>query len=278
MKILKNLSFIGLGLLIVASCTNETNNNDVKITIDTDTSNVLSSEEFDFKFPHPYALVASFEEAGIAFDATRINSLENAKNYNTEGKELLNFGVYSSDLVYSIVNNQPQYSLKTFNTIRQLADKVGMGKIFEKEDLAKEVEANIGDRNKMEDLLLDIHERLQEYLQDNGIRVYASVQFAGAWVEGMYLASYEFEKKDFKILSVKVADQMNLLKDAMKGLEAYQKENTDLADFIGKMSELQATYNGFESVQNAQGLPILSENEVAKIFESINAIRAIAIQ
>lgn len=277
MNTFKNLTLFGAGILLLTSCDNtETNigNADLKTPIiEVDTTDVYSSDEYEFVLPTPYALVTSFQKAGMEFDASRMNDPKNVERYNTDGVQLLNFGVYSSDLVYSIINDQPQSSINNFNAIKSLADKIGMGRIFNEEDLALNIEKNIADREKMEDLLIDLHEKSQEYLENNQMRVLAAIQFSGAWVEGMYLATFNIEKKDKNKLSHHIVDHMNLLKNAIKGLEAYKERGEQTNKVLTEMKELQATYDGFESVKNAKGFPVLSIEEITTVSSMIHSIR-----
>ena len=277
MNTLKNLTLFGAGILLLTACdTTDTNigNADLKTPIiEVDTTDVYSSEEYDFVLPTPYALVTSFQKAGMEFDASRMNDPKNVERYNTDGVQLLNFGVYSSDLVYSIINDQPQSSINNFNAIKSLADKIGMGRIFNEEDLALNIEKNIADREKMEDLLIDLHEKSQEYLENNQMRVLAAIQFSGAWVEGMYLATFNIEKKDKNKLSHHIVDHMNLLKNAIKGLEAYKDRGEQTNKVLTEMKDLQATYDGFDSVKNAKGFPELTIEEMTTVSSMIHSIR-----
>src|SRR5690554_533520 len=277
MNTLKNLSILGVSILFMFACNNDekdTDNNDLKKPIiEVDTEDIYSSDDYDFILPRPFALVTSFEKAGVEFEASRMNDPKNVENYNTDGIQLLNLGVYSSDLVYSIINDQPQSSINNFNAIKSLGDKIGMGRIFNEEELALRIEKNIADREKMEDLLIDLHEKSQEYLENNQMRVLAAIQFSGAWVEGMYLATFNIEKKDKNKLSHHIVDHMNLLKNAIKGLEAYKDRGEQTNKVLTEMKGLQATYDGFDSVKNAKGFPELTIEEMTTVSSMIHSIR-----
>lgn len=275
MNILR-LTLIASGLLLISSCNNQdtTNeNNGKKGIIQVDTADVYSKNDYDIKLPAPYVLVSSFEDAQVEFDASRMNNPENITNYNTEGKQLLNYGIFSSDLIYSIVNEQTQYSIKNFNATRKIAVNLGMGSIYNKEELADEIENNIGNREKMEDLLFDIHEKSQEYLKVNEVRVLAAIQFAGSWVEGMYLGTFDIDKKDIVMLGTKVADNMQILKTALAGLEAYVDRDENTNQVLTELKDLQTQYNSLDSVKDAKGIPELTNNDVKRLAKKIHSIR-----
>ena len=273
---IQKLTIIASGLLIITSCNNTENTKEVngkKGVVEVDTTDVYTKNDFDLKLPEPYVLVSSFENAGIEFDASRMNDPENISTYNTEGKQLLNYGVFSSDLIYSVLNEQVQYSIKNFNATKKIAENLGMGSIYSDEALAGEIEDNIGDRDKMESLIFDVHDKSQEYLKVNQVRVLAAIQFAGSWVEGMYLGTFDIDKKDINKLGVKVADNMNILKTAVDGIEAYVDRDEKTDQVLTELKALQSQYNALETVKNANGLPKLTKEDIKSLANKIHEIR-----
>lgn len=271
--------FFSIGL-ITASCSEET---PVKegptAVIEVDTTDVFGSERFEFVLPRPFALAASFQEAGMSYAPGRTNPVENISKYTTKGSQLINFGVYSTDLVYNIINEQPQQTMLYFNTLKDLADKFGMGSIFTEDDLALEIEKNISNRDMLESLLVDVHERSQEFLEDNDMRYLSAIQFSGAWVEGMYLASLDFSSKDPAEVGHKISDQMTLVKNTIKGLEMYPNRDESINQILEELKVFQAMYNNFESVLATQGIgfPKLTKEEINQIAKKIGEIRALII-
>lgn len=248
-----------------------------KAVVEVDTTDVFSSDQYEFVLPRPFALAANFEEAGMKYDKERMNPVENMSKYKTKGDQLINFGVYSTDLVYNILNDQPQQTMAYFKTLKELAEKFGMGSIFTEDELALKIEENISDRSVLEDLLVDVHERSQEFLQDNDMRYLSAIQFSGAWVEGMYLASFDFVEKEPSEVSHKIVDQMSLLRNALKGLNAYPNKDESIKNTINALEKLQETYNNFDSLKanGATGIPDLSGDEIKEIAKQIQKIRTI---
>lgn len=283
MKNITKISILLLSLGVLVSCSNEETNTGNNTTtkkkgiVDIDTTDAFTSDEFEFILPRPFALAASFEEAGMTYDESRMNSLENLDTYKTEGKQILNFGVYSTDLVYNITNEQPQHSMKYFKGLKTLADRIGMGRIFTEDELALKIENNITDREKMEELLVEVHEASQEYLQNNQLRFLSIIQFAGAWVEGMYLASFDFDQKKPNIISNKIVDHMTLLNNTVKGIELYEDRDEDLQEVLDGLTDIQTTYNNYESVKDVKGMPKLSKEEINTFKEKIQDLRALII-
>ncbi|PKR80972.1 hypothetical protein CW751_07345 [Brumimicrobium salinarum] len=274
---IKNMILIGSGCLFLYSCNSneETAATDELKTpkIEVETDDVYNSEEYEFILPRPYTLVTSFDKVGMNFEASRMNDPANVDQYSTDGMQLMNMGVFGSDLVYAITNNQPQHSIMYFNAIKKLGDKIGMGRIFNEEELATRIEKNIADEEKMKDLLIDLDEKSQEYLENNQMRMLAAIQFSGAWIEGMYLATFDIEEKDQSKLSHHLVDHMSLLKNAITGIEAYEQRSDQLSDILADLEALQTQFNNFESLKNTEGFPELTREEIETLATDIHKVR-----
>ena len=260
--------------------TNASEKKKVTGTIEVETDDVFASADYEFVLPRPFALAANFQEAGMKYDASRTNPTENVSNYNSKGAQLINFGVYSTDLVYNIMNEKPQQTMKYFLTIKDLAEKFGMGSIFTEDDLALEIEKNIADREMMEELLIEVHERSQEYLDDNDMRYLAAIQFAGAWIEGMYLVSFDLTEQDVNVVGPKLIDQMTLLKNTIHALEVYPHRDDAINQVLEALKTLQDNYNNFGSVvaTGGKGMPKLTGEEIAQVAQEIQEIRKMVVE
>jgi hypothetical protein len=186
--------------------------------------------------------------------------------------------VYSADLIYCIINEQHQQSILYFNAIKTLAEKFGMGAVFTENELAIEIEKNIANRSELEGLLVDVHERSQEYLEDNQLKYLAAIQFSGAWVEGMYLASTDFVSSKTDI-GPKLIDQMSLLKNTIIGLQLYEDRDVEIETILNELKAFETVYANLDSVKSASvnENPTLTKQEIKIIAEKIAAIRHLII-
>ncbi len=278
------LSIVIVSTVLFTSCSNEQDEKNTnaelvkKAKIEVDTTDVFASEKYDFMLPQPFALVSSFENVNLKYDVTRMNAPENVENYNSEGKKILNFGVYITDLVFSIIHEKPQSSLNYFNTVKEMADHIGMGSIFTQESLADSIEKNIANREKMEYLLIDVHEKSQEYLESNEMRLLASIQFAGAWSEGMFLATREIPLKNREAFVTSITDQMSLARIAIEGIEEYKERDIDLEVVLGKIKSIKAKYDDFEAVKNGKGAPQLTDEDLTVLQKAFDDLRSTITQ
>ena len=272
--------FIGLAFVACDSSDGDgpVTTGDKRASIELDNADVYASADYEFVLPQPFALAANFQEAGLNYDEQRMNNVDKASTYKTKGKKLLNFGVYSTNLVYAILNERPQASLKYFRTLQELAESIGMGAVFAEDNLAEKIEKNIVNKEVMEDLLIDLHERSQEYLMDNDMRKLAAIQFTGAWIEAMYLASHDFEDEVDLTVSSKIDDQMTLIDNAIHAIETFENEDDDLLKVYEELLRFQKEYIDFESVKNpVDGIPQLTSEEVNLLKRQIQSIRQLIV-
>lgn len=236
---------------------------------------VFGSDAYEFKLPNPVQVASSFKGAGMTYQDGRTNPISNVGNYVTKSSQLINFGVYSADLAYCVSNGQTQISRDYLKTVEELANKFGMGSVFSDAEMLAKFDKNIGNQEILEDMLIDIQEKSEDYLEDNDMRYFASVQFAGAWIEGMYLGAEDIVEKPQDELKYAMLDQMTLLNNTIKGLEAYPNEDEKISSVLASLKELQTMFNGFESVKaKPTGVPEVTVEEAKQMAQKITEIRA----
>jgi hypothetical protein len=162
--------------------------------------------------------------------------------------------------------------------MKNLAEQFGMGSVFTEDELALKIEANIGNREVLESLLVDVHERSQEYLEDNQLKYLSAIQFSGAWVGGMYLASFNFDASN-PSMNAELINQMTLLKNTILGLQMYDDRDADTEEILSRLKSFESTYANFDSVKNAttDEKPVLTAEEITIIAEKITEIRNLII-
>lgn len=275
------ISTFTLGLTVLTACGGEEVKKDSpikdspKTEIIADDNTSFNSQDYDFAIPSPIALFTTFKEAGMTFHPERTNPVSNAEGYTSKSQQLINFGVYSADLTYCVILDKQQETRDYFSTLESLANKFGMGSVFSDEEIAQSFEENLGNTEELENLLFDIHDKSQEYLDDNDMRFLAAVQFSGAWIEGMYLGSADFGDGDINTLRYRVAEQMTLLDNCIRGLDAYPDKDETLTAFKDKLVELQSAYNALASVKATEGvgLPKLTMDEINILKTKVEEVR-----
>lgn len=280
-KFLKNSSkiFLLMTVILFVSCNSNVENDKQKISVEADIDNKFKSEEFDFVLPQPISMAKAFQASGLSYSPTLANPATNKSKYSTKVKQLLNLGVFSTDLAYCAINGKAQEARDYLKAIQELGNNVGLKPVFSDKKLVDKFDKNLDNMEAIEDLIYDIQERSEEYMDDNDIRYLAVVQFSGSWTEGMYLGVKDLEnKKDTDKISVTLIDQINLLKNIIKGIKTYPTSDETLNKVSSMLSDILSSYENFESVKIANASqtfvsPKLSASEMKTLSQKVITLR-----
>ena len=275
-----NTKFIFPTLVLTAVLTscggNAEENEKGKVTVE---ETNFESEEDDFVLPQPITMAQMFKEAGLTYAAGKTNAAENKSKYSQKIDQLLNLGVYSTDLAYCAINNKTQEAREYLVAIQYLGSKVGLESVFSDKELVNRFDNNLGDQGAMEELIYDIQDKIDSYLDENSMRFLAAVEFAGAWTEGIYLAIDDSRKKPAEI-GPALVEQMVLLENTIKGLKSHPaKDDKRLKEIITSFEKVLNSYKGFESVKKANSnknfeAPALSSAEFETLAKEIEKLRS----
>lgn len=262
--------------LFLQGCSgNNTKKDKAEVTVDV--PNTEASSDDDFILPQPITLAQSFQGAGLAYQKGKTNPVSNKDKYLQNIDRLLNLGVYSTDLAYCAINNKTQEAREYLVAVQHLGSKVGMESVFSDKAIIEKFDKNLGNKEALTDLIYDIQDKSDAYMEDNDLKYLAAIQFAGAWAEGMYLGIDDSRKKGD--LGTAVVEQMLLLKNTIKGLKQHPaKDDKRLQKVISMFEEVFTTYNNLESVKKAAGnanfeVPKLSADEFDTLAKSITDLR-----
>jgi hypothetical protein len=252
------------GIGMASACGETTDEkNKVDESLVENVENNSESEDFDFVLPQFMTLAKSFQAAGLKYAPGKTNATDNKDKYTTKLMKLLNMGVYSTDLAYCSLNGKTQEARNYLKVVQEMGVDVGLGSVFSDEQLIKKFDQNISNQEAIEEFVYEVQDKSETYLQDNDLRYMSVIQFAGAWIEGMYLGAENSSLKQGDELASALADQMILLKNIIRGLETYPKSDVDLKGIVAKFKAIEATYAGFESVKKAGNNPNLKAPELS---------------
>lgn len=285
-KLVLNLFTVSAASLLL-SCggenqddTNELNVVDTTEAVtDEDFEDLFESPEVDYHLPSPLQVASIFKKSGLDYNSDATNKTDIVDNYTGELKQMLNFGVYSADMAYCVLNEQSNEGRKYLQVITDLAEKIGMEAVFENKDLMDRFDTNIEDKDSIEILMIDIHERTESYMDENDMQHQQAVHFAGAWTEGMYLGVYDFENNPEKEgVGTQIAEQMSILGNIIKGLNDPKNAGMDIEWLIADMENIQNTFDEFKSVNDYYEDPdaeelVLTAEENDVLSELIKTLR-----
>lgn len=262
-----SLLAIGASLCLTACGGDATNQNDELNVVDTTEMNtddeladLFESPDLDYHLPSPLQVASIFKKSGLEYNSDATSSVDKASDYTSELKQMLNFGVYSADMAYCVLNMQSNEARKYLNVISDLAERIGMEAVFENADLMDRFDENMDNRDSTEMLMIDIQERTEEYMDENDMQHQQAIHFAGAWVEGMYLGVYDFENNPSKDgVGMQITEQMAILENIIAGLGDPKNDGMDIEWLITDLNEIQDKFDGFESVKSYFADPTADE-------------------
>lgn len=254
----------------------ETKTEDSAIEEAVETENMME-EDLSFMLPSPIQIAAMFNRAGLEYQSGLTNPTGNLSNYNTKTAKYLNFGVYSADLAYTVLNHQQQESIDYLNAVKVLSDDIGMPSIFGSGKLIQSFEKNIDNQDTILRILTTIKRRTDEYLAENADKSKEAVFFSAAWVEGMYLGANSPTSEDK--LTARLMEQMTILNDIIKALKAQGDASLELNFMVEGLEGLLSTFNNFESVKKLNNTDVelsevtLTETEQTELTKQITSLR-----
>ncbi|NUM50369.1 MAG: hypothetical protein HUU48_04565 [Flavobacteriales bacterium] len=252
--------------LFLCSCGNETETEQLEITEKIDSSLVVVEDDISYTLPSPLQIAFIFKQAGLPYQAGLTNKPENINNYVSKYNQKLNFGVYTADLAYCVLNKQSQEAIYYLKNLGQMSEKLWMSNIFQTVNVLTRFEKNIGNEDSLATIISDMQLSMDNYLEENGVGNNGSIIFAGAWVESMYIGSKVIEKSSNEKLLGRIAEQAIILDNLLKLL---RKNNADeAAEMITDLESLQKHFAKFlkEETENEEENESEVEEDVVYTF------------
>lgn len=204
---------------------------------------MVEEEVYSPMLPSPLQIAAIFKKSGLDYAEGLTNDPGNLDRYNSSMAKSLNFGVYSADLSYCVLNDQSNEARKYIGNVKQLAEELGMSAIFSTASLFDSFERNLGNQDSTLYILASIQEELDDYLSENQQEYMTSVFFAGAFVEGLYLGSQvNSGKDDNSRLAKRLVEQLTILENVVEALEHYPHPNDELAEVVKQLKNLNQQF------------------------------------
>lgn len=278
----KYISLLFIGGLLLTSCAenakrdSEDESNESDSTAVVEESTMEEEEDASFMLPSPIQIAAIFNRAGLEFESDLTNPPSNLDNYNTKTAKYLNFGVYSADLAYAVLNDQQQLSIDYMNAVKTLTDRIGMPSIFGTGQLVESFEKNVGNQDTILRILTVIKRRTDEYLEENAEKSKESVFFSAAWIEGMYLGANSGNNAN---ITGRLLEQMTILDNVIKALKFQKDPTLDIAFLIKGLEDIQTAFNNYASIKKLDETDMeiseatLTEEELTDLTKRITTLR-----
>ncbi|MFY9308457.1 MAG: hypothetical protein WAQ28_05325 [Bacteroidia bacterium] len=242
----------------------------------------LSTDEMmavTYTLPSPLQIASIFKKSGLKYQEDLTSKQKDPANYMTNMSKALNLGVYSADLSYALLNKQNQTAMEYMKLSRQIAGYLGIGSVYEVNDIAKRFEQNIGTEDSLTVIISELQMEMDFYLDENNQQEITAIAFAGAWIESMYIASEVNKKTKQKKLNKKFAAQMEILESILNALKVGEKHEPEIRAMRESLQKIQNNYEGFPSVKRVKNADEetekieLSDDELALLSKEITALR-----
>lgn len=235
----------------------------------------VSQEEEATQYFLPSALQIGsvFQKSGLKYYEGIVNSPLSVDKYDTKNSMLLNFGAYSADLAYCVLNGQNQVALNQMKALRQLAKGIGMNSIFDSEAMFSKFENNLGNQDSVIEVMIQIQENIDMFIDDNNMQSMANIIFAGAWIEGMYIGVKATSNEEEAQVTSRLIEQMVILDNLVKALSTVENKTGSLVDIENSLKDLHQYFNNLEEIKGKQNLNYKEVTlEVNKLKEIANRI------
>jgi hypothetical protein len=234
-----------------------------------------------FSIPSPIQTSLLLKKANAKYDKTLLNNSTNLPKYTTNFKKGLNLGIYGADLGYVSIFDQTQDAIAYLNTVRKLADEMGVAAAFD-ETLIKRFEANLGKKDSLIMLVSDGLRASNNFLQNNDRNDVAGLVVAGGWLESLHFTIAVAKETNNQEVINRIGEQKSTLDNLIKLLTpSYDKpEYTPFLDALIELAydfekvEVKYTYVAPTTDEAAKTTTVNSTSEVKinkDLIESISA-------
>ena len=211
------------------------------------------TEKVYYQVPAPDEMISFIKQGGFDYDGTFLNPADRADQHVDQKAQALNLGIYTADLTYMATYGQFQESIRYFNVVMKLADKLGVSSAFD-EALVSRVKNNLTNADSLETISADSYYSIVDNLERSQRGHTLAMIAAGGWLESMYVVVNLMKKYDAESpFTQRIADQKLVFKNLWLYLEKYQDEptvQTTLQDF----NKLKSIFDSFEQTSYSTSL------------------------
>jgi len=190
--------------------------------------------------PNPREGANLLKEAGATFEQNLLNPENKVNNYRTQSEQAIGLGVYTADLSYASAFGKNESSLKYLSAIRNLADQLAIGNVFDKR-LELRLKENSDNKDSLDRVFDDTFDQLSEQLKKAKQLPVQALLFSGAWVETAYLATQHWKQSPKPAIKKQVLERQSTLDDLIKILETY-KSNEGAARILPAFIDIQKEF------------------------------------
>lgn len=242
-----------------------------------DSSMFLSSNTV---LPSPMQIANIYQKAGVKYLDGVTNSPNNQAKYASTVSKSLNLGVYTADLAYCILNEQPQKGLLYIKAVKQLSDGAGLSGIFESQAMLSRFEKNIGNKDSLTQIMADFNSDSDFFFEENDKQTQSVIIFVGGWIESFYIASNVGMRTKNEVITNRLAEQKMTLDKLVPILTLLSKNEPELKPIAEDLAKIRTLLTSIESVKSQDPDDIdytnvkLTQSELKAIAEAASQLRS----
>lgn len=224
-----------------------------------------------FSIPAPTEMASLIKNNGYKFDASMLNSTENAAKYTGEVKQAINLGIYGADLSYASIFDQKQESMNYLAAAQKLARQMGVDGALQ-DQMIERLNANQDNRDSLVNIVSEAYSDLNGYLKENNRVEVSALVIAGGWMEALYLSTRYAAGKD-ATLKTRIAEQKysldNLIQyfDKFGDKESLREMRADLGKMQVLFNEVQVNSGKTNAQKAADGSFVIGNSSSATISD-----------
>ena len=198
-----------------------------------------------YQIPAPDEMISLIKEGGFDYNGEVLNPLDQVEQHVDQKGQALNLGIYTADLTFMATYGQFQESIRYFNVIIKLADKLGISSAFD-EVLVDRVKNNLENSDSLEIISNDSYYSIVDNLEQSNRGKTLAVIATGGWLESLYIVVNlmdEFNPED--LLSQRLADQKLVFENLVLYLKKYENEPM-VSSTIEDLNGLKAVFESLD--------------------------------
>ncbi len=212
---------------------------------------INTAKKIFYSLPSPLETAMLIKTANASYDASLMNPVSNADDYNTNMELALNLGIYSTDLSYASFFNQSQATLNYIEAAKKMADGLEILDAIDEQTIER-LEENLNNRDVIIDIISETLLNSTSFLEDRGLQATSAIILVGGWVEGLYIATNlvpEGVDLNTNPLVERIVDQ-KLSMDIVINLLENNKESIEVQTLLNDVKEIKKIYDKVEIEQS----------------------------
>lgn len=202
--------------------------------------------------PSPVEMNMVIKESGASFNASIMHKTADVNKYTTNYQQAFNVGVYTADMGYINVYDKTMYSLACISAVKKLSDAIQVGQFFDFEALQR-LSKNNNNVDSLQYISINSFNKMDAYLRSQNRGELSVLIVAGAWLEGLHIATQTMKANANDELREKIGEQKIVLESLLKILEMC-KQIPEFKKIIENYTKLNNLYKNVK-IEYIQGEP-----------------------